>query len=121
LCGGKVEGDALVCPFHLWEFAPTGQVTKVPWLDEPPAHIKAKTYPFAEFHGMVCVWFHAEAIPPSYDLPPVDTIASGAMRPCGSWEVDRPIYMVSVAVRGIEAHRGSQKGGLADDLTGSCV
>ena len=63
-------------------------------MDEPPAHIKAKTFPFVEFHGMVCVWFDAEGRPPAYALPEVKAIASGDMRRCGSWEADRPIYMV---------------------------
>jgi hypothetical protein len=42
---------------------------------------------------MVFLWFHADGLPPTFALPPVPEIESGAMRPCGSWDCDRPIYM----------------------------
>jgi len=93
LCGGSVVDDHLQCPFHLWEFKSDGGVGKVPWLDEPPAHIKAKTWPFVEYHGMVCVWFDAEGRAPLYQPPRVAQIDDGRMRFCGSWDVNRPIYM----------------------------
>jgi hypothetical protein len=109
----------LLCPFHFWEFATTGAVAKVPWLDEPPAHIKAKQWTSREFHGMVSgmlmnslylfffsrvltnirikvlIWFDAENRAPLYEPPVVPDIVSGEMRYSGSWEVDRPIYMVT--------------------------
>ena len=52
----------------------------------------------SQFHGMVCVWFDAEGRPPLYELPRVAALdaprgAPGAMRYCGRWEVDRPIWM----------------------------
>ena len=53
----------------------------------------AKAYHWVEYHGMLCVWFDAEGREPQYDPPRVEMIDSGAMRFCGRWEVDRPVYM----------------------------
>mmetsp|Transcript_28143 Transcript_28143/g.50311 ORF Transcript_28143/g.50311 Transcript_28143/m.50311 type:complete len:477 (-) Transcript_28143:220-1650(-) len=94
LCGGRVVGGSLQCPFHLWEFNTKGGVTKVPWLDAPPKTVtSAKNWPHVDWHGMICIWFDAEGRPPMFDIPPVAPIAKGDMRLCGRWEVDRPIYM----------------------------
>mmetsp|Transcript_3957 Transcript_3957/g.11200 ORF Transcript_3957/g.11200 Transcript_3957/m.11200 type:complete len:455 (-) Transcript_3957:383-1747(-) len=94
LCGGSVVGDALQCPFHLWEFSPNGVVSKVPWLEEPPASIKrAHAWTAVDWHGLVCVWFHADQTSPTYAIPRVASIDEGGMRLCGIWEVDRPVYM----------------------------
>ncbi|MGJ3627865.1 Rieske 2Fe-2S domain-containing protein [Sphingomonas sp. MMS24-JH45] len=29
--GGTIEGDTIKCPFHHWEFGPTGKCTKIPY------------------------------------------------------------------------------------------
>jgi hypothetical protein len=43
----------------------------------------------------VLIWFDAENRAPLYEPPVVPDIVSGEMRYSGSWEVDRPIYMVT--------------------------
>jgi hypothetical protein len=42
---------------------------------------------------MVCVWYDADGRPPPYQPPRVAEIDDGSMRFCGTWDVDRPIYM----------------------------
>lgn len=93
LACGTVAGENLVCPFHLWEFKSDGAVANVPWLKEPPKHIRAKSWTHQLFHGMVCIWFDAEGREPLYDLPRLTHLEDGSMRFCDDWEVDRPVYM----------------------------
>eukprot|EP01084_Bolivina_argentea_P256306 431481_1 len=71
--GGKVCGDEIVCPFHLWKFSKTGQCVDIPYLNKKiPKNAKTNSYPSTEFHGMICVYYNNEnnynSVPP-YTLP----------------------------------------------------
>lgn len=76
--GGKVKGDCLQCPFHHWEFAPDGHVSKIPDLEKLPP-IRLRTWPTTEFHGMVWMFRHADGSngPPAYPLDEHPDIVSG--------------------------------------------
>ena len=91
LACGEVIGDNLRCPFHFWEFNSSGDVARVPWLEESPNKIAAKIWHFQEYYGMIMIWFDAEGRPPAYALPRHPCI--DRMRHCSSWDCDRPIYM----------------------------
>ncbi|NJL09874.1 MAG: aromatic ring-hydroxylating dioxygenase subunit alpha, partial [Calothrix sp. SM1_7_51] len=55
LAEGKVEGNALRCFFHNWEYNSEGMCVDVPCLGES-LPIKLKTWPVAEKYGMIWVW-----------------------------------------------------------------
>ncbi|MEM7799352.1 MAG: aromatic ring-hydroxylating dioxygenase subunit alpha [Chloroflexota bacterium] len=40
LSDGKVEGGAIVCPYHGWRFSTDGRCVAIPGLDKPPAEKK---------------------------------------------------------------------------------
>jgi phenylpropionate dioxygenase-like ring-hydroxylating dioxygenase large terminal subunit len=49
--------DCLICPYHAWEYAPTGECVRFPSHPEitPPAKARAETYPVQERYGVVWV------------------------------------------------------------------
>lgn len=55
---GEVQGDRLVCPYHGWQFDPTGQCAHIPYL--PPTQklpcAQARSYPTQERYGIVWVF-----------------------------------------------------------------
>lgn len=70
---GEVQGEHLVCPYHGWEFAPTGECVKIPYF---PAEQKlpcaqARSYPTAERYGIIWVFPGDPALAPLRSLPEV--------------------------------------------------
>jgi phenylpropionate dioxygenase-like ring-hydroxylating dioxygenase large terminal subunit len=54
---GRVCGERLVCPYHAWEYNPSGQCVFIPSQpgQPPPAKARAHTYTAREHYGMVWV------------------------------------------------------------------
>ncbi|MBD63581.1 MAG: hypothetical protein CME62_00100 [Halobacteriovoraceae bacterium] len=72
LGAGEVVGECIRCPFHHWEFDGEGECTKVPYLDEPPARAKVKSYPVKEVYGGIWFFYGDE---PLYPLPHFENLA----------------------------------------------
>lgn len=69
--GGKVINDCLQCPFHQWKFNSSGDVTDIPYINEPqkcPSK-QLKTYTCRDYCGLICVYFHADDGDPPFDMP----------------------------------------------------
>lgn len=64
---GKVRGEHLVCPFHGFEFDPSGQCRRVPALGAAaviPRALRARVYPTYETHDLIFIfWGEAEQPP----------------------------------------------------------
>jgi nitrite reductase/ring-hydroxylating ferredoxin subunit len=69
--GGQVEGDALRCPFHGWEFDAHGRCTRVPYARRIPPQASLRVYPSVERNGVLFFWHHAEGAPPDFELPEI--------------------------------------------------
>ncbi len=68
---GSVDGDDLVCPYHGFQFAASGQCVNVPTQERTPSAIRVRSFPVVERHGFVWVWVgDAEKADP--DLIPDD-------------------------------------------------
>jgi phenylpropionate dioxygenase-like ring-hydroxylating dioxygenase large terminal subunit len=52
---GWVKGNAVVCPYHGWQFGGDGKCTHIPTLDDEkvPARAKVDSYPVQEQYGIV--------------------------------------------------------------------
>lgn len=60
LSQGRVVDGCIQCPFHGFEFAETGECTKIPAHgdDGPiPSAMRVKTYPVREHQGFVWLWY----------------------------------------------------------------
>jgi phenylpropionate dioxygenase-like ring-hydroxylating dioxygenase large terminal subunit len=67
--GGKVEGDAIRCPFHAWLWSGEGKCLDVPYAKRIPPSAELRVWPIVEKNGLVMVWHHANDEPPGFELP----------------------------------------------------
>lgn len=85
---GRVEGNHLECPYHGWQFAPSGQCVHVPALPSftPPATHCVQGFEAREAYGLVWV----RRAPGEVDLPafPAETDARLRKLNCGPYTVE---------------------------------
>lgn len=75
--GGLVKDECLQCPFHGWVFdGKSGECVKIPYSDKIPKNAKTKSWNCREMNGGIYVWYHAEGVEPSWELPLIDEIAT---------------------------------------------
>lgn len=67
--GGRAVGDTLQCPFHGWRFDGEGRCVAIDYAKRIPSGARLRSHPVRECHGMIFAWFHAEAAPPSFEIP----------------------------------------------------
>ena len=62
---GWIEGDSIRCRYHGWKFDGTGQCVEMP-AEEPsfPPKVKIKSYPAADYAGIVFAWMGDGPPPP---------------------------------------------------------
>lgn len=79
-CGGTVEGNALQCPFHGWEFrGEDGKCINIPYAQGPiPSNARTKSWPCMEINGQILVWYDAEDRDPLWAPPEVSGIQDGS-------------------------------------------
>lgn len=84
---GHVENDQLICAYHGWRFAGSGQCSHFPALPAvtPPASACAKAYRVSERYGLIWVCLGE----PHCDLPPFPEYDDANLRKvlCGPYEV----------------------------------
>lgn len=80
--GGKVVGNCIQCPFHLWEFdGRDGSCQKIPYCDPVPSVAKTRSWVTVEYHGYICFYYAAsdeKRLNPPYQLKAIPGIESGA-------------------------------------------
>jgi len=69
---GKVEDNAVVCPFHAWKFdGATGRCVGIPYATKIPTRAEVHAWPVLERNGYVAVWHHTAGEAPTFDIPEV--------------------------------------------------
>lgn len=53
---GEVVGDDLVCPYHGFQFANSGQCVNVPTQEKTPSAIRVRSFPVQERYGFIWLW-----------------------------------------------------------------
>jgi nitrite reductase/ring-hydroxylating ferredoxin subunit len=76
--GGRVEGEAIRCPFHAWVFDSDGKCIEVPYAKRIPVRACVKSWPVAEKNGLVMVYHHADDEPPGYEIPDLPQLTDPA-------------------------------------------
>jgi 3-ketosteroid 9alpha-monooxygenase subunit A len=70
--GGRVDGEAIRCPFHAWAFKPDGFCVDIPYAKAFPPICKrepiAGPYPVSEANGVIWAWYHPEGVQPLYEV-----------------------------------------------------
>jgi 5,5'-dehydrodivanillate O-demethylase len=73
LSTGWVEGDCIRCFYHGWKYAPDGHCVEMPAEDSSfPPKVKIRSYPTAEYLGLVWVYLGEGAPPPLRRFPQLE-------------------------------------------------
>ena len=72
--GGKVDGNAVVCPFHGWKYDGTGACTNIPYSQRANKKARLRTYPTITRNGFVLSWYHPHDEPPQWEIPVIEEI-----------------------------------------------
>lgn len=70
--GGRVDGEAIRCPFHGFRFAPDGACISTPYASKIPPKCNLGSWPVREKNGIVLFWYHDRGAPPSFEVPEYD-------------------------------------------------
>ena len=76
--GGRVEGEALRCPFHGWEFATDGACVAIPYAKRIPPGARAGAWHVCERNGYVFAWYDEAGGEPWYEIPEWEEATSEA-------------------------------------------
>ncbi|HEY1971137.1 MAG TPA: aromatic ring-hydroxylating dioxygenase subunit alpha [Pseudonocardia sp.] len=67
--GATVSRERLVCPFHGWEWSPSGHNVAVPYAS-PVSKKRVRPWRVEEVDGIVLIWYHPEGVEPKFRIPP---------------------------------------------------
>lgn len=67
--GGRVEGEAIVCPFHGWSFAGDGECIAMPYGKRIPAAARAASWRLREQGGVLLAWHSEAGDAPDWEMP----------------------------------------------------
>jgi phenylpropionate dioxygenase-like ring-hydroxylating dioxygenase large terminal subunit len=70
--GGRVEGEALRCPFHGFRFSVDGRCISTPYATKIPPKCNVAAWTVCERNGVVLVWHHHLGHAPSFEIPTYD-------------------------------------------------
>ena len=70
--GGRVDGEALVCPFHGFRFSADGACLSTPYGQPPPPSACLGRHPLRERNGLLLAWWHPHGLAPSWEVPTHD-------------------------------------------------
>jgi len=79
LCGGRLVGGRVQCPFHGFEYDPSGQVAFIPANGRASAvagNYKVRGYTARQAHGFIWVWYGAMETAPA-DIPFFEELDEG--------------------------------------------
>jgi 3-ketosteroid 9alpha-monooxygenase subunit A len=69
--GGHVDGEALQCPFHGWQWSHEGRNTCIPYQDRPNRGRRIRVFPTVERNESVYIWHDVGGREPYFDVPDV--------------------------------------------------
>ena len=92
LSAGTLEGDTVVCGYHGFRYAPSGDCIEVPSASTCPRSIGVRRYPLAERGGLVWIWMGDPALSGAISPPEVEFLenpewekSSGYMHLAGNY------------------------------------
>ncbi len=90
--GSRVEGSAIRCPFHGWQFNAEGACIDIPYARQIPRRAAApgavRSWPLREQSGYIAIWYDEEGGQPNWDLPAIDVWNT---EDWGDWVFNRAI------------------------------
>lgn len=83
--GGKVQGNAIQCPFHGWQFNSNGYCVHIPYASNVPPKTQINIWPIREVNGVIVVYHHNQGTPPTWEIPELPEFT------CGEWTQFRQV------------------------------
>ncbi|XXQ32039.1 cholesterol 7-desaturase [Plasmodiophora brassicae] len=101
--GGRVKGNCVECPFHLWTFDRSGKCTGVPYSErKAPEKASLKKYEAIEYHMVIMIWYHADDEPSTYYPPLIPEIADGRFVYGGRVRRDMKMHVFEIAENSVD-------------------
>ncbi len=97
--GGRVLGESIRCPIHVWQYDGSGKCVAIPYLKDgpiPPA-ARLRSWPVVEQNRMVFVWHHSEGLPPSWEVPVMPEIGDEKWTEPRFFDLEVPVHMQDMA------------------------
>lgn len=69
--GGHVDGEAIQCPFHGWQWDAEGRNVCIPYEPRPNPGRRMRTYPVTERNDSVYIWHDVRRREPYFEVPDV--------------------------------------------------
>ena len=69
--GGHVDGEAIQCPFHGWQWDAEGRNVCIPYEPRPNPGRRMRTYPVTERNESVYLWHDVHRRDPYFDVPDI--------------------------------------------------
>ena len=69
--GGHVQGEAIQCPFHGWQWDVRGHNVAIPYEPRPNPGRRMRTYPVTERNDSVYIWHDEQRREPFFDVPDI--------------------------------------------------
>ena len=69
--GGHVEGDAIACPFHGWQWDAEGRNVCIPYEPRPNPGRRMRIYPVTERNESVYIWHDVHRRDPYFEAPDI--------------------------------------------------
>jgi phenylpropionate dioxygenase-like ring-hydroxylating dioxygenase large terminal subunit len=91
--GGRVDGEAIRCPFHGWLWDASGACAGIPYCEQIPPRAKLRGWDVVERNGLVYVWRHAEGKPPEWEVPALPEIGHPDWTEPRHFELTVPVHM----------------------------
>lgn len=91
---GCVAGGRIICPFHEWEFDPSGRCVRIPAADQIPEFARQRAYHTSVIGPHVLVFNQERAL---FDAPFFDGVSPADLMPAAPFEfdADMPWYMAA--------------------------
>jgi len=91
--GGRVDGEAIRCPFHGWRWDASGECAGIPYCEQVPPRARLRAWDVVERNGLVFVWRHAEGKPPEWEVPALPELGHPDWTEPRHFELTVPVHM----------------------------
>ncbi|MEM7159959.1 MAG: aromatic ring-hydroxylating dioxygenase subunit alpha [Myxococcota bacterium] len=100
---GRVENNAVVCPFHAWSFDKGGECTKIAYCDKIPKRARAEAFEVDERNGMVFVYHHDRGQAPAARVPEIPELSDPDWLPYRSITVPVRAHVQDMGENAVDA------------------
>ncbi len=105
LAAGWARNDALVCPYHGWQYDASGSCVHIPALrpeEAIPRQARLATYPTAERHGFIWLWVAGRQTTPQAPVQAIPELEGLSLRAGGDMAFTYPTHFTRTIENGID-------------------